>query len=136
MIYVLQVSSGTELDVIGSLLMKDIIAYAPRQELLERRRGTWNKVQKFIFPGYVFADVQLTDDNYYKLKETDGVLRILGNPTPLSYSEEQRMRWLFSAGVLGISRGYVKDGRLMITYGLPAGRENEIISFSSRQKRC
>ena len=136
MIYVLHVQSGKEYDIVNSLVMQDIKAYAPRHELLERRKGVWNKVQRSIFPGYVFVDTDLSDEIYYKIRHTEGVVRFLGDPTPLSYSEHHRMQWIFDTGVLDVSRGYVKDGRLVITDGLLKGREDRIVSFCRRQKRC
>lgn len=120
----------------SALVMQGIKAYAPRHELLERRKGVWNTVQRIIFPGYVFADIRLSDEMYYKIRHTDGVVRFLGDPTPLSYSEQQRMQWIFDADVLGVSRGYVKDDVLIITDGLIKGREKYIVSYSRRQKRC
>jgi len=135
-IYVLHVRSGEEQDVVHALIRSGVTAYAPRQELLERSRGKWHTVQRVLFPGYVFADVLLTDENYYRIKNTSGVIRILGEPTPLSYSEQLRMQWLFDAGTIGVSCGYIRDGRLTITSGFLTGHEHEIVSVSRRQKRC
>lgn len=136
MIYVLHVQSGREYDIVNTLVMQDIKAYAPQHKLLERRKGIWNTVQRTIFPGYVFADIELTDEIYYMIRRTDGVVRFLGNPTPLPYAEQRRMQWIFDAGVLDVSRGYVKNGRLVITDGLLKGKEDRIVSYSRRQKRC
>lgn len=136
MIYVIHAQSGTEQDIVRSLAINGIQAYAPRQELLERRGGRWNTVQRFLFPGYVFADIRLTDDLYHIIKNTAGVIRILGDPTPLPFFEQQRMQWIFDAGLIGINKGYLKDGRLTITEGFLKGRESEIVSISHRQKRC
>lgn len=136
MIYVLQVGSGREHDVVMSLVMNEIKAYAPIREQLERRHGEWHTVRRLIFPGYVFAETELTDEIYHKLRNTGGVLRILGSPTPLYLPEEKRLRPIFEAGVIGINKGHVINGRLTITEGLLKGREPEIVSYSIRQKRC
>lgn len=136
MIYVLHVQSGKEYDIVNSLAMQGIKAYAPQHKLPERRKGVWNTVQRTIFPGYVFADTGLTDDIYYKIRRTDGVIKFLGDPTPLSYAEQRRMQWIFDAGVLGVSRGYIQNGKPVITDGLLKGREEHIVSYSRRQKRC
>lgn len=136
MIYVLHVQSGREHDIVNSFAMQDIKAYAPRHKLLERRKGKWKSVLRTVFPGYVFADIELNTDVYYKIRRTDGVIKFLGNPTPLPYAEQRRMQWIFDAGVLDVSRGYVKNGEFVITYGLLKGREDHIVSFSVRQKRC
>ena len=136
MIYVVHVQSGEETNIVQSLTQNGITAYAPRQELLERRQGEWHTVTRVIFPGYVFAETLLTDEDYYRIKHTHGVIRILGEPTPLSYSEQVRMKWLFDAGIIGVSCGFIKDGRLTVTKGFLLGHENEIVRISRRQKRC
>lgn len=136
MIYVLQVAGGQETDVVISLVMKEIKAYAPIREQLERRHGEWHTVKRLIFPGYVFVKTELDDKIYYKLRETNGVIKILGRPTPLYSTEEERLLPIFEAGVVGINKGHVKDGVLTITEGLLKGRESEIVSYSVRQKRC
>ena len=136
MIYVLQVESERETEVVMALVMKEIKAYAPIREQLERRHGEWHTVKRLIFPGYVFAETELNDEIYYELRQTSGVLKILGRPTPLYLSEEKRLRPIFEAGVIGISKGYAENGRLTITEGLLKGREAEIVSYSIRQKRC
>lgn len=136
MIYVLHVQSGRENDIVNLLAMQEIKAYAPQHKLLERRKGVWEAVLRTVFPGYVFADIELNAEEYYKIRRTDGVIKFLGNPTPLPYAEQQRMQWIFDAGVLDVSRGYIENGRLVITDGLLKGREDQIVSYSRRQKRC
>jgi transcriptional antiterminator NusG len=137
MIYVLHVRSGFECEIVSSLVMQDIKAYAPRHILLERHKGIWHRVQRAIFPGYVFVDIQLTDDIYYKIRNTDGVVRFLGfPPTPLPYSEQKRMQWIFDAGLIDVSHGFIRNGKLVITDGLLKGREDCIVNYSIRQKRC
>lgn len=74
MIYVVHVTSGMEYETVQALVMQGIKAYAPKHHLLERRRGEWTTVSRYLFPGYVFADLpQLTDEVYYKVRNTDGV---------------------------------------------------------------
>lgn len=136
MIYVLHVRSGTEHDIVNALIMQGIKAYAPQHKLLERRKGSWNTVQRTVFPGYVFVDIEFSDEIYYKVRQTDGVVRFLGDPTPLPYSEQRRMQWIFDADVMDVSQGYIENGRLVITDGLLMGKEKYIVSYSKRQKRC
>ncbi len=136
MIYVLQIKNGKEDKIISELEKADITAYAPKHILLERRSGIWEQRIKPIFPGYVFASLRFSPEAYYKIKSIPGVIRIAGSPTPLSVSEEQRLRWLFDAGTIGVSRGYICNGRLIITKGILKGREKDIIGHSIRHKRC
>ncbi|MDE7361509.1 MAG: hypothetical protein K2N38_06195, partial [Oscillospiraceae bacterium] len=55
--YVLYVQGGKELQIVEELRRKNITAYCPRQIKAERRRGSWQYVERIIFTGYVFIDV-------------------------------------------------------------------------------
>lgn len=55
MIYVIYVQSGREHDVVAALRDKNINAYAPAHDLLERKGGVWRMVRRMIFPTYVFC---------------------------------------------------------------------------------
>ncbi len=136
MIYTLHVQSGMEWNALAKLRGQGIKAYAPKKNMLLRRKGEWKYEQSYLFPGYIFIDVKLTDDIYYTAKNTAGVIRFLGDPTPLSCSEQKRLQWIFDSELIGISRGVVKDGELIITEGLLKGKESQIVSWSIRQKRC
>ena len=87
MIYVIYVQSGREHDVVATLRDKNINAYAPAHDLLERKGGVWRMVRRMIFPTYVFVNSEgITDELYYTVKNTVGVLRFLGRPpTPLPW---------------------------------------------------
>ena len=81
MIYVIYVQSGREHDVVATLRDKNINAYAPAHDLLERKGGVWRMVRRMIFPTYVFVNSEgITDELYYTVKNTVGVLRFLGRP--------------------------------------------------------
>ena len=56
MIYVIYVQSGREHDVVATLRDKNINAYAPAHDLLERKGGVWRMVRRMIFPTYVFVN--------------------------------------------------------------------------------
>ena len=126
MIYVIYVQSGREHDVVATLRDKNINAYAPAHDLLERKGGVWRMVRRMIFPTYVFVNSEgITDELYYTVKNTVGVLRFLGRPpTPLPMSEEVRLRWILDVG------------KVTITEGLLKGREHCIVKYSKRRKRC
>lgn len=138
MIYVVHVQSGRESDVVSALKDRNISASAPTHDLLERKGGVWRTVRRIIFPGYVFIRSEgITDELYYAVRNTAGVVRFLGRPpTPLPMSEEVRLRWILDAGNLSVSKGYIKDGRVTITDGILTGREHCIIKYSKRRKRC
>lgn len=138
MIFVVHVQSGKEHDIVYSLRDKEISAYAPTHDLLERGKGEWHTVRRLIFPGYVFITAErITDDLYYIVRNTNGVVRFLGKPpTPLPMAEEVRLRWILDTENLTVSRGYIKDGKVTVTEGILKGRENCIVKYSRRRKRC
>lgn len=49
MIYVVHVTSGMEYETVQALVMQGIKAYAPKHHLLERRRGEWTTVSRYLF---------------------------------------------------------------------------------------
>lgn len=136
MIYTLHVQSGAESTVLTTLRKYGLTAYAPKRNMLIRRKGEWRYEQSCLFPGYVFVDAELTDDLYYTVKNTTGVIRFLGDPTPMAYAEHKRLQWIFDSDIIGISRGIVHNGKLTITDGLLKSKEHQIIGWDIRQKRC
>ena len=135
MIYVIYVQSGREHDVVAALRDKNINAYAPAHDLLERKGGVWRMVRRMIFPTYVFVNSEgITDELYYTVKNTVGVLRFLGRPpTPLPMSEEVRLRWILDVENLTVSRGYINSGKVTITEGLLKGLSLIHISEPTRR---
>lgn len=138
MIYVIYVQSGREHDVAAALREKNITACAPAHDLSERHKGVWRTVRRIIFQGYVFIrSERITDEIYYAVRNTAGVVRFLGRPpAPLPKAEEARLRWILDAENLNVSKGYIKDGKVIITDGILTGREHCIVKYSRRRKRC
>lgn len=92
--YVLQVLTGHEEEVQGELERAGIETMLPREARLIRRRGSWREVDYLLMPGYLFVRLELTDEAYYRINGTAGVIRILsagGKPSPL---EEHEVEWL------------------------------------------
>lgn len=138
MIYVIYVQSGREHDVVAALRDKNINACAPTHELSERHKGVWRTVRRIIFQGYVFIrSERITDEIYYAVKNTAGVVRFLGRPpAPLPKAEEVRLRWILDTENLTVSRGYINRNKVTITEGLLKDREHCIVKYSRRRKRC
>lgn len=138
MIFIVHVQSGKELGIVSSLKINNIVAYAPQHDIAERSKGVWREVRRIIFPGYIFIEADsITDDIYYTVRKTDGVVRFLGRPpAPLPASEEFRIKWILETEILTVSTGYIQDGKVYITNGILTGREHCILKYSKRRKRC
>ena len=98
MIYVLQVQTGKELDVRCRLLREGISAEVPRERIIIRKGGLWSKMIKNLFPGYVFVDIDLNAEMFHRINPVPGVIRFLGNPTPLPEHEAEMLKWLSNGG--------------------------------------
>ena len=84
MIYVIYVQSGREHDVVAALRDKNINAYAPAHDLLERKGGVWRMVRRMIFPTYVFVNSEgITDELYYTVKKYCRRIEIFWADRPL-----------------------------------------------------
>jgi len=84
--YVVQTKPGNEDRVQNNLHGQEIENFLPRWEAHVYRQGTMIQRIKPLFPNYLFAKFHL-ELQYYKVKWTRGVNRILGNgngPIPIS----------------------------------------------------
>ena len=96
--YVVQVVSGQEKKVKKTLednreskgmqeLVTDILV--PTENVAEVKRGQQRVTEKRLWPGYLMLKMNLTDDSWMYVRDTNGVLGFLGGekPTPLSEDE-------------------------------------------------
>lgn len=96
--YVVHTYSGYENKVktnlekrVSSMEMTDKIfrILVPMDEETETKNGKRKTVQKKVFPGYVLAEMIMTDDSWYVVRNTPGVTGFVGStgagtkPTPI-----------------------------------------------------
>lgn len=75
--YVLQVLTGQEEDVQQELERHGYETLLLREMRTIRQRGSWREQEYLLMPGYLFVRLELTDEAYYLLNGTAGVIRIL-----------------------------------------------------------
>lgn len=96
--YVVQVISSQEKRVKKALeenreskgmaeLVEDILV--PTENVAEVKRGEQKVSEKRLWPGYILVKMNLTDDSWMYVKNTNGVIDFLGGeiPTPLPQTE-------------------------------------------------
>ena len=103
--YVIHVYSGFEKKVAQSIeeqaeqkgiaeVITEILV--PVEEVVEMRRGAKVNAERKFFPGYVLVKMEMTDEAWYLIKNTQKVTGFLGGrgrPVPIRQSEaEQIMR--------------------------------------------
>ncbi len=135
MIYVIQVQPSKELRVRAELIRKSILSYVPIRELLIHKSGLWTKTRDIIFPSYVFVEIDYSAELHHLIKQTDGVLKILGAPSPLPEYESEIMRWLFNDGeIIEQSNALIDDFGNCIGYeGFLSGQDDKITYLNKRQ---
>lgn len=138
--YVVHIKSGCENAVLTALKHSEITGYSPSKIVLIRHGGKWIKEEKTIFPGYILVKCDLSVENYYKIKNIDGVIRLLGSnniPSPIPPWEEPVVRLLCNNGEpIGISEAELNNGMVIITSGLLNQLNGKIIRCNIRQKRA
>ncbi len=96
--YVVQVISGLEKKVKKSLeenrdaqgmseLVKEILV--PTENVAEVKKGQQKVSEKKMWPGYILVHMNLTDDSWMFIKNTNGVLDFLGGAKPASLSQAE-----------------------------------------------
>ncbi len=96
--YVVQVVSGQEKKVKKAIEenreskgMAELVVgvLVPTENVAEVKRGQQRISEKKMWPGYIMVNMNLTDDSWMYIKDTNGVLGFLGGekPAPLSQRE-------------------------------------------------
>lgn len=137
MIYVLQVQTGREREICTALGRDGITAYAPCERILIRKGGLWSKMLKFLFPGYVFVDIEYNAEMFHRINPVSGVIRFLGMPTPLPRNEAEMILWLANGGEIIEPSVAIADenGNISGFEGFLKGNESRITYINSRQKK-
>jgi len=99
--YIVSCYSGHE-DKVAELLRETVVAnelqvsipqiLVPIQEKIQVKDGKKKTVQEKIFPGYVLIQMEMTDDNWNLVRNTEGVTKFLGTgrrPNPLTEDQVQ-----------------------------------------------
>ena len=102
--YILHVFSGMEKRVQKSLQERITEAglqdhfgriLVPSEEVMESRAGQKSISERRIFPGYVFIEMELTDETWHLVKSTNRVTGFLGGtgnrPTPIPEREVDKI---------------------------------------------
>ncbi len=135
--YVLQVSTGKEVQVKNSLEQQGYKILVPLLEKQIRQKGIWHKQLDVIFTGYVFVKLEYKWSDYYHLCTLPDVIKILGggkSPIPLTDEEimtVRRLDMLSSASLVKF-----ENGELIPLKGLLLEFKDSLINYKRRQRRA
>lgn len=134
--YVIQVKTGAETEIAGKLMNIGIRALAPTENRPIHTDGAWGAKTYVLFPGYVFLQMEYNAENYYRLKEIPGVVKLLSGT--LSYLEAEWI--LLLAGRKGepLEPTLVRetDGKLEVQEGILEQFKSRIVKMDKRNRRA
>ncbi len=109
--YVIHVYSGFEQKIVDNIMFQagkkgltdDIEEIMiPTEEVVEVKRGQRVNSERKIFPGYILIKMEMTDEGWHLIKNTDKVTGFLGGgrkPVPISQKEAEAMMKQIQEGV-------------------------------------
>lgn len=102
--YVVHVCSGNEKNVVKFLNdridnsgLRNFFGriLVPSEEIIDIKHGQKTITERKIFPGYVLVEMELTDDTWYLVKNTNKITGFLGGhgnrPTPITEKEVNKI---------------------------------------------
>lgn len=142
MIYVVTVKPGgasPELDAAAALRRAGYEAHVPRALRRYRKGKEHYYTAEVMFDGYVFVSLpaELSAEDYYKIRAVRLVGNFLSRKSSLSDSEEEYIAVMCrDPKGIGVSSGYIKDGKLIVTDGWLKRFADRIVKYSVRQHKA
>ena len=147
--YCIHTRSRHEEVVFQRLEDKRMHAFLPKLEVWSRRKDRRKKIQKALFPGYLFVHEILDPFHRLEILKTPGVARILGNemgPVPVPDTQIESIRTILDGKSAVTPFPYLKEGQMVRVVEGPLkgcegfllkikeGREKLIISVDLLQR--
>ena len=141
--YVVQVRSGTEHNIriqcnkkIPDTIMER--CFIPYYEEKKKQNGTWNTLQKVLFPGYLFMITEDVEKLFFHLKTIEGMTKLIGTGQDIIPLKEEEITFLQRFGgedqIVSMSEGIIEGTQVIITSGPLMGMEG-LIKKIDRHKR-
>ena len=141
--YVVQVRSGTEHNIriqcnkkIPDAIMER--CFIPYYEEKKKQNGTWNTLQKVLFPGYIFMITEDVEKLFFHLKTIEGMKKLIGTGQDIIPLKEEEITFLKRFGgeeqIVSMSEGIIEGTQVIITSGPLMGMEG-LIQKIDRHKR-
>lgn len=140
---VVQVRSGTEHNIriqcnkkIPDTIMER--CFIPYYEEKKKQNGSWNTLQKILFPGYIFMITEDVEKLFFHLKTIEGMTKLIGTGNDIIPLTEEEIIFLQRLGgdeqIVSMSEGIIEGTQVIITSGPLMGMEG-LIKKIDRHKR-
>ena len=141
--YVVQVRSGTEHNIriqcnkkIPDTIMER--CFIPYYEEKKKQNGSWNTLQKILFPGYIFMITEDVEKLFFHLKTIEGMTKLIGTGNDIIPLTEEEIIFLQRLGgeeqIVSMSEGIIEGTQVTIISGPLKGMEG-LIQKIDRHKR-
>ena len=141
--YVIQVRTGTETNICRQCevkIPKPVLerCFIPYYEEQKKKQGKWTTLKKVLFPGYVFLVTDQVEELFLKLKEVEGLTKLLGTGEEIIPITEKETEFIQRFGgdnqVVEMSQGIIEGSQVIIQSGPLMGKEG-LIRKIDRHKR-
>lgn len=112
--------------------------FIPYYEEKKKQNGTWNTLQKVLFPGYIFMITEDVEKLFFHLKTIEGMTKLIGTGNDIIPLTEEEIAFLQRLGgeeqIVSMSEGIIEGTQVIITSGPLMGMEG-LIQKIDRHKR-
>ena len=136
--YSIYVQCRHEARVESALQKNGLEVFLPRVTTLSRRRDRKLLLKLPLFPGYIFVRTSLTASEYHNIIKAPGVVRLLGNGSPIAVPEEtiDSVKAIVDSDQPFYPWPYLKTGSLVrVLDGPLAGVVGIVIAQKDKQRR-
>jgi transcription antitermination factor NusG len=137
--YCVHTRSRHEDAVYHRLSDKKLQAFLPKLEVWSRRKDRRKKIQKALFPGYLFVYEILNPRLGLEILKTPGVVKILGNetgPVPVPEAQIEAIKKILNGKTAVTPFPYLKEGQLVrIVDGPLKGCEGFLIKIKEEKEK-
>jgi len=134
--WALHTKSRFEQKVHTGLCGKSLEAFLPKIQVMSRRKDRRKKIMVPLIPGYVFVRSALVPEEYHRIIQTVGVVRMVafkGKPVPADEQEISSLMILNGTDRTVQNRSYMQKGdRVMIMEGPLKGLEGFYIRHKGK----
>lgn len=112
--------------------------FIPYYEEKKKQNGTWNTLQKVLFPGYIFMITEDVEKLFFHLKTIEGMTKLIGTGQNIIPLKDEEIAFLQRFGgedqIVSMSEGIIEGTQVIITSGPLMGMEG-LIKKIDRHKR-
>jgi transcription termination/antitermination protein NusG len=112
----------------------------PKRRLRERKGGIWTEITRNLFPGYVLINGNIGIEEYYQIKGTPGLIKLLRNEYEAysiePYEIEVLSHLVCNDEIISFSRILIENSKIIVVDGPLISMEGSIISVDARKGRA